>query len=292
MKPYEWMVKYTAQTEWIERKGILMWLAEVGSGFGAGLYLVSLFFNNLIGMLVGWLIIIILKGGFHLAYLGKPLRFWRMMLKPGTSWMSRGFIFMGFFMVFAAIQMALTFWMPGTGLEGTFKVLTGISAFLLAIYTGFVMNYCPGIPFWNSALLPVLLVLSGGLDGAGLIIIIGLAGGNVDLHAAETVSRILLISTAMIVAIYFWSASYTGPAGKEAVRRLVRGNIAGVMWVGVAVFGIIIPVIISITALFAGEASIALLLFGIACETVGAFSLKYAILKAGVYNPLITANVY
>jgi formate-dependent nitrite reductase membrane component NrfD len=292
MKPYEWMVKYTAQSEWIERRGILMWLAEVGSGLGAGLYLISLFFDNLLGMFLGWLMIIVLKGGFHLAYLGKPLRFWRIILKPGTSWMSRGFIFMVLFLGFGAIQLALSYWVPSTAAVVTFKVLTGISAFLLVIYTGFVMNYVNGIPFWNSALLPLLFVLSGALDGSGLIIAIGLFGSNVDITVAETLSRMLLIGTAVVIAIYLWSGTYMGPAGKEAVIRLVRGSIAPVLWVGVVVCGIIIPVVISVSTYFIGEMSSGLLLLGIAGETIGAFSLKYSILKAGVYSPLIPANVY
>jgi len=293
MKPYEWMVKHTAQTEWIERRGILMWLAEVGSGLGAGLYLISLYFDNLFGMFLGWLMIIVLKGGFHLAYLGKPLRFWRIILKPGTSWMSRGFIFMVLFVGLGAIQLALSYWAPAAaGAVTTFKVLTGISAFLLVIYTGFVMNYVNGIPFWNTALLPLLFVLSGALDGSGLIIAIGLGGGNVNIMAAEDLSRVLLIGTAVVIAVYLWSGTYMGPAGKEAVIRLVRGSIAPVLWIGVVVCGIILPVAISVSTYFAGEMSSALLLVGIVGETIGAFALKYSILKAGVYSPLIPANVY
>ena len=47
MVPHEWMVKYTPQTEWIERRGILVWIAEVFGSLGPGLYLVSLFYDNL-----------------------------------------------------------------------------------------------------------------------------------------------------------------------------------------------------------------------------------------------------
>ena len=196
------------------------------------------------------------------------------------------------FLGFGAIQLALSYWVPATGVEVTFKVLTGISAFLLVIYTGFVMNYVNGIPFWNSALLPLLFVLSGVLDGSGLIIAIGLFGGNVDIMAAETLSRMLLIGTAVVIAVYLWSGAYMGPAGKEAVIRLVRGSIAPVLWIGVVACGIIIPVVISISTYFVGEMSSGLLLLGIAGETIGAFSLKYSILKAGIYSPLVPANVY
>ena len=54
------------------------------------------------------------RGGFHLAYLGKPFRFWRMLLKPQTSWMARGFIFMLLFIVFGAVQLAYALWLPGS----------------------------------------------------------------------------------------------------------------------------------------------------------------------------------
>ena len=90
MVTHEWMVKGNRQTEWIENRGILLWLAFYTGGLGGGLYLVSLFFNNLWGMLIGWFIVAGLKGSFHFIYLGKPSRFWRLIMHPQTSWLSRG----------------------------------------------------------------------------------------------------------------------------------------------------------------------------------------------------------
>ena len=70
MVTHEWMVKGNRQTEWIENRGILLWLAFYAGGLGGGLYLVSLFFNNLWGMFIGWFIVAVLKGAFHFIYLG------------------------------------------------------------------------------------------------------------------------------------------------------------------------------------------------------------------------------
>ena len=89
----EWMVKGNRQTEWIDNRGILLWLAFYTGGLGGGLYLVSLFFNNLWGMFIGWFIVAGLKGGFHFIYLGQPARFWRLVMHPQTSWLSRGLLF-------------------------------------------------------------------------------------------------------------------------------------------------------------------------------------------------------
>lgn len=176
MKPYEWMVKYTPQTEWIERKGILVWLAEASNGIGGGLYLVSLYFDSLWGMLISWLIVILLKGGFHFAYLGKPMRFWRMAINPRTSWLARGFIFFALFVVLGAAQLFFSYWLPGTALEILFRMIAGVMVFLLVINTGFVMNYIHAIPLWNSAILPLLFLSCGVLDGLALILTIGLLG--------------------------------------------------------------------------------------------------------------------
>ena len=74
MVTHEWMVKPTAQTEWIERRGVLVWIAEVFTSLGAGFYLVSLFFGNWWGMAAGWVIIMFLKIPLHLIYFGKPLQ--------------------------------------------------------------------------------------------------------------------------------------------------------------------------------------------------------------------------
>jgi formate-dependent nitrite reductase membrane component NrfD len=281
------MVEYTPQTEWIERRGILIWLAEVSNGIGGGLYLVSLYFNSLLGMFLSWLIVILLKGGFHFAYLGKPMRFWRMALKPGTSWLARGFIFLTLFIVFGAIQLAFSYWLPGTALEFAFKVIAGLMIFLVVINTGFVMNYINAIPLWNSAILPLLFLSCGVLDGLAVILTIGLFGGNVDIMEAEAGSWFLLILNAFLITIYLWGAIYTGATGKRSVIELIKGQTAPILWVGVVLCGIIIPFGISVSSYFVGEASAHLLITAVIFEMVGAFSLKYTILKSALYSPLI-----
>lgn len=291
MKLYEWMVKPTAQTEWIDKKGILMWLAEVGGGIGGGLYLVALFFDNLLGMLLGWLIVALWKGGLHLAYLGKPTRFWRILAKPGTSWLSRGFIIMGLFMGFGAIQLALSYLAPGIVAGIVFKWLGAIFAFLTVVYAGFAMNYVRGIQFWNSALLPVLFIAAAVLDGLGLTLAIALSGvSNIDILAVEEGVRIVLITSALLIVVYLWSASYTGIAGKYSVAQLLKGSIAWVFWVGVVSFGIVIPLAVSLLSYFSGQIFATLLIVAIICETIGVFCIKYAILKAGIYRPLVTST--
>ena len=138
MVTHDWMVRPTRQTEWIERRGILVWIAEVFTSLGAGLYLVSLFFNNWWGMLAAWLIIMFLKLPPHLIYFGKPLRFWRTMIpftdSWKTSWFTRGINFTVYFGTIVFFQLIVAYFFPGTGWDFTLKVLGGIFGFFARRY--------------------------------------------------------------------------------------------------------------------------------------------------------------
>jgi formate-dependent nitrite reductase membrane component NrfD len=283
---HEWMVNYTRQTEWIDRRGIFLWIAFYAGGLGGGLYLVSLFFNNLWGMFISWLIIAVIKGGAHLMYLGKPWRAWRIITRPQTSWLARGFIFVMLFIGLGAIQMVISYWAPGGAAETAFKVLAGIMAFGVAVYTGIILKNVKGVPFWNSLLLPVLFVICGVLGGFGLAVVIALNGGGINLAAAETGSHWLLIANVLLIVIYLWRASRREEVGRQSVLEQISGENAPIFWTGVVVMGVVIPLAIAITGLLAHVPS-ALLLTGVACEIAGGLALRYIVLKAGAYNPLV-----
>jgi len=304
-KPYEWMIKYTPQTEWIQGRGILLWIAEVFTSLGAGLYLVSMYFNNVSGLFIGWLIIVLLKIPLHIAYFGKPMRFWRTIAPISkawrTSWFCRGVtatvLYSGFGLVpilflYEPSGAILSGWFGGAagGIDVVFKVLAGVTAFLVGIYGGFVMNYVKGIPFWNTGLLPVLFIIAGINDGFALIMAVGLGGGDVDIMAAEVGSRVLLVVSAFIIVTYLWSQNYVSPTAKATVMGLLKGHLALVFWVGIITFGIVIPVVISIVSHFSGELSPPLLIVAIVFHTLSAFALKYVLLKAGVYEPLLPST--
>jgi len=292
MEIHEWMIRNTRQTEWIDRRGLFLWLALYTGGLGGGLYLVSLYFNSLLGMVIAWFIVAILKGGFHLAFLGKPWRFWRIMSRPQTSWLARGFIFVVSFIAFAAMQIIASIWLPGTLWELTFKIMAGLAALGLTTYAGFVLNNVKSIPFWRSALLPILFVMCGLLGGFGLVVVIALYHGNINLIAAEAGSRWLLIANALLIVVYLWSAAQKGAACKQSVIEQIQGSASSVFWVGVTMLGIIVPIIIGFSGYFVHEASTSLLLISVLCEIIGGLSLRYSILKVGIYQPLLPSSRY
>ncbi len=287
MVTHDWMVKGNRQTEWIDKRGLILWLAFYTGGLGGGLYLVSLFFDNLWGMLIGWIIVSVIKGGLHFSFLGKPARFWRLIMHPRTSWLSRGLLFVAGFTGLGFIQIVLSYFVPDqTALIMVFKVLAGIFALCVATYTGFVLNSIKGVPFWDLSLLPVLFVACGFLGGFGMTVAIGTYSPQVNMHAAEMGSRIMLMVNVLLIALYLFISSRREGTGKQSVLMQIKGSISPHFWFGVVALGIVIPGIIAIYSIFAGEATALILILGTLCEVTGGAMLRYCVLKSGMYNPI------
>lgn len=291
-RPYEWMVKFTPQREWIDGWGVWLWFAFVLGGLGAGTYIVSLYFGNPLGALAGWFIVVVLKGGTHLIYLGKPWRFWRAFFRPQTSWISRGLIFVFGFAIFGALQIAPQFLasLPWGSESAVLRALAVVFALLVMVYPGFTMNFVNAIPLWNNALLPVLFLTYGFLGGFGLSLPFGLIGGLPEqaLHSLENGLRLLLVAAAVLLAVYLTSVRYTSPAGKQSVLEILRGRVSPIFYLGVLTLGVAVPFAISVGSYASGGLPNAVLVgAGLACELVGSFSLRYCLLKAGKYAPLV-----
>ena len=317
MVTHEWMVKPMAQVEWIEGKGLLVWLAEVFSALGTGLYLVSLFFalkhdvdfalTAFWAGLFGWVMIAVFKLPLHFLYLGKPWRFYKSFPPFSnawkTSWFARGIAFTMIFLGFGVVQLVLQ------GLVGykvvdfssgvmnanyVFMVLAGVFGVMTAVYCGFAMSYCKSVPFWNTGLLPIVFLFMGVADGLALMMAVGMVAiGNNEIQSsligtAESATRIMLILNSLLIVAYLVNANYQSETAELSVKQLVRGHVAWVFWLGIVILGITVPFVISVASYFTGkEAATGLLVFAIICHTIGAFSLKYGVLKVGIYRPLL-----
>ena len=86
------------------------WNWLIGSAFffgeiGAGLFLVSLLSDHFLGMVLGYLIVVVGKNTAHLLYLGRPARFWRAAMRPDRYWIARGIWATGIFGITGAILL-------------------------------------------------------------------------------------------------------------------------------------------------------------------------------------------
>jgi formate-dependent nitrite reductase membrane component NrfD len=289
-QPFEYMVKYTQQKNWIDGRGNFIAFAFFLGGISGGLFMAAAYFDNLLGMFIAW-ILSLCMGVAYMIHLGQPLQSWRMFMKPQTSWISRGFIFIMLFIGFTALTLILKQWAPNaTAAITTFKVIAGVFAFAQSIYTGFAVSYVSAIKLWNSAILPILFVVCGFSGGLAIMVAIALNGDAATLASIENITRITLIGFAIILGVYLWNATYSSTVAKDAVARVIGGDIAVFFWIGVVVLGVVIPIGISIGTYFTHSTSSALLLTAVVTEIIGGLSLRYVILKGGTYEPLTNAG--
>ncbi|MDY6856673.1 MAG: NrfD/PsrC family molybdoenzyme membrane anchor subunit [Thermodesulfobacteriota bacterium] len=209
-RPYHWMTTYTAQNEWIEGSGKLIWLALFFMEAGAGLALFSIVSENLFGLVLGWFMVLALGGGAFLAHMGRPQRVFRAVFQPQTSWISRGVIFISLFGIMAAILILVRFLSPNSN-PFLLDIATCISSFLVAIYGGILLSYIRALPLWNTGLLPVIFVVAGFWAGAELLLSIDLLMG-MSMESAEPWIHVLLSFFALLVPLYLMSVRHSSKA--------------------------------------------------------------------------------
>jgi formate-dependent nitrite reductase membrane component NrfD len=280
------MVKDTPSRDWSEGLGKLISVAFFCGGIAGGLYLISWYFNNPWGMFIGWLFALGM-GLFDMAHLGRKTIVWRMALRPGSSWISRGFLLVILFIGSAAIQMILTRWAPGTTAEVFFRVVAGIAAFGVATYSGFVLSYVNCVKIWNSAIMPVLFIIAGFAGGSAVLLVIASVSGSTQFGTLKIIAMSFIVIYAIIVAMHLWVSTYNGSTSRNSVKTIVQNSLAVFFWLVVVLMGIIAPLVI---IPLADSGAQFLLVLNAICVLSGNLALRYAILRAGMYRPLIPCD--
>ena len=152
-----------------------------------------------------------------------------------------------------------------------------------------VMGQSPSIAFWNNPVLPVLFILYGLIDGIDLTIVSLATLGTpnaVNVEFLEQLEIFLLILGAISIWAYLGLMSVSRVGAREAVQRLVRGELAPIFWGVVITVGLLIPLGVGLYGFFVGVP------MGVAGVTgvlalVGALYFKYVVLRVGVSSPSI-----
>jgi formate-dependent nitrite reductase membrane component NrfD len=289
--PWDWGVKESPAREWSEGTGSLISVAMFLGGIAGGTYLMSLYFNNIWGMFIGWLFAMAM-GLIDMAHLKKPMRFWRIAFRLNSSWISRGFIFVILFIGAAGLQLLIHLITgaaanaPATA-EIFFRVVAGILGFGVAVYSGFVVGYVSSIKFWNSAILPVLVVIGGLAGGSAILLAIAAFTSATTFNTIQSFARIILIFYAVALFIHLWVSTYSGQEAKDSAMLLLKGSMAGLFWMLIVLIGIVVPLVLEFVA---GADSSSLLIISAVLVLSGNLVMRYSIIKAGRYAPLISGN--
>ncbi len=193
-----------------------------------------------------------------------------------------GFLLWGDLGASAVSTLSVLSWITGI-IAGVFMVLTGA-------YCGFAMSYCKGLQFWNTGLLPLVFVLMGFADGLALAMGVNLATGGADESSSARSRRGAASSSSPTPCSSPGTCSApTGgiPPPRWRPTTSSRAARSWVFWILLVLLGIITPLVISFATLAMGSHTEGLLIVAIIGHTVGAFALKYSVLKVGIYRSVL-----
>ncbi len=269
-----------AQQEWAWLLAIWLFLG----GTGGGLFLLFLAFALPAYFGVLSLVLIMSGGVVLLLELGNPLRAWRTMFRPTTSWLSRGVLFVLLFVISSVFSVGPRFeklsWLSSLDnqlSEQVFGWVAGFCALMIILYPAFFfLSTSRAIPFWRSPLLPVLFVGYALLGAVGVVLLLAPDTGALSELASFAV--VLILINAAMIAIYLATMLRSGGSARQSVRLLSSVPLGYMFWLGVVAAGLVLP-LLQILLLPPSTATAGFLLL------LGGLLFRYCLLRAGVYVP-------
>lgn len=233
--------------------GIIAWYLFL-AGLGAGAFVASVWLHRRcpgtavmvrigrivapVAVCVGLVLLIFdARGGLY-----NPLRF-TLLLSNFGSVMTWGVVFLGGFTVVAAVVLLLDLLKRAVPL---WLEVAGVAlAVCVAMYTGALLGVCKAFPLWNSALLPLLFLVSGLSAGAAVVLGAGsacLPWEAVRSHSLKFAHWCLIIAELVMLACLLFITGYNSPAGFASVASLTGGAYAGLFWGLLVGCGLVLPI--------------------------------------------------
>jgi formate-dependent nitrite reductase membrane component NrfD len=294
------------QTEWGWLVAIYLFLG----GVGAGAYTIAAI-NGFLGdgaepsTTVGlWIAFPALLIGSIclLADLGSPTRAFLSGMKPGSSWIARGFWIIGIFMILALLHFILHLYTDVGQTSGGRTVVTVIAvtgivfAVMTMAYTGILLGASKGIPFWRSGVVPVVFVISALVTGH-FTIMLGMTLFNEAAATAESL-RTMALEAAVLVAlevlaiVFFLQAAYKLPDSRESAERILRRRsfVVGYFILGLAAPLMLMLIVYRSMARPDAGSDLLVVAVGAVLGLIGGLILRQAVLVCGALPTLNIAG--
>ncbi len=277
------------------------WNASMASAFffgelGAGLFIVSMFYGVVPGMIGGLVATGLLKAYFHLAHMGVPANSWRAIMRPDRAWISRGIIAIAVFVVFGVAHVllemggifGLEFGAVGGALPQAIKTIAVLAALGVLLYHGFLISHSSAISLWSTGLMPVVSIVYALLGGAALTAALGwnalAAEVPDDMLSLHALTLILLAALAVVLFSLMYAALNGSPGAKVSMNLLLKGPFAKFFVPLVTGVGLALPLLL---LLWAPATDVTSLIVAVAI-LVGYYAFRVFIFKAGVYDPIMS----
>ena len=275
------------QTEWNWLIAVYLFLG----GVGAGAYTIAAV-NGFAGESMGlsttvglWISFPALAIGSValLADLGQPAKAVYAGMKPGTSWIARGFWIISIFMVLSFIHFILHQFgdAAGSSLVKVISVVTICFAVATMAYTGILLGASKGMPFWTSGIVPVVFVISALVTGHFTIMLgVALFGEAAEIAAemktmaAEAAAFVVL---EVLAILFFLQAAFKRPDSRESAERILNKRY---FVIGYFVLGLAVPLTLMLTV-YLSSAGLAVAFVGAALGLIGGLILRQGVLVCG-----------
>ena len=250
------------------------------------------------------------------------LAMWQSFSNVGASWMAIGaWILFCAVIVFAACACFVTDKITGKVAIEKRKTWANVLAVIgillglgVAAYTGILLKSAPGVPFWNTGILPLLFTVSAMDTGVALVAIIF---AIFEAEAAKVTRRnlevgaVVLILVEVAVLVWFLKTMQTGGnagawdsfnagyaatamAGADAV---LHGSLSFAFWALVVVLGLAVPFLVAVYEIAtakkeeAGKSGRAIAIAGAACALIGGCALRFVVLLAGAHADIVVQSI-
>ncbi len=271
---------FKVQTRWGAREAAA-WTFECT---GAMLLLTSMFAGEpLAGLAVG-VVLVSMAIVLLLLHLGQPRNAWRAVTNLRHSWISRGTLALGGFVVLGGLYVVAR--LGGASAEtipltALLWLLVADAAFILA-YPGLVMSASPAIPFWNSGLMPLLSLANGAASGLAFFLLIAQWDAPPIAWTASMLwLYVALIGLGVLVLLQVVVMRSRGAAAAASVAWLTKRH-AVLFWGGACVIGIAVPLLLA--GRLSGGAGFVLIVL---CRLAGDYALRTVLLRVGLFSKLM-----
>ncbi len=282
------------------------WFTLMGVGGGvfilARLLQVELELGTVLGLPVADVIsfVAIAVGGLILiADLGKPLRFFRAVLNPRTSWISRGaiadfvFLIAGGLLVLPGLELgdAMPFeglpWDAAAtdGLGRALEIVALIAAVVVMFYAGQVLAEPRAIPYWHSPLIPLQFLLSSAATSMAVVMVLEMANDR----PISTGQCWLLVGflAALLAAIAAHLRTDTDRPGKaESLERLTKERYRTAFLGGVVGLGTLLPLVLGLVGAAAAGSRDTIGIVVLIATLPAGFFLRLLTLRVGIFPPV------
>lgn len=231
--------------------------------------------------------------------LTKPFHFWIILIKYNlSSVMSLGVIALLLFTPLAFAYALIVFQdeleslpvLPTVTeilrpLRKIVEVLLFLMAFIVAIYTGFLLSAMNSYPMLNTAVLPALFLFSALSAGAAANNLVSVLFFKADLNDEQSVKlhsfELPVIGLEVLfLVLLFIGLYFQGGTAIAAIASLVTGIWSTVFWVGVVGIGFGVPLLSMVLPEYIRCSKVTAMVVAI-CSLSGVLALRHFILYAG-----------